>query len=131
MPPQQRHGHDRWLLYTYRSLSHANPLHTALDGRQVVVVLASYSPDDQPVSTPVAVADPVAALWPHVRFDWVFDPALNTHHLPRAERDRDSYARDAADRLVELTAGSRVVAWRHHGELAPLLDAFADHLGGQ
>ncbi len=131
MPPQQRYGHDRRLLYTYRSLGQTNPLHTQLDGRQVVVVLASYAPDDQPVSTPVAVADPVAALWPHVRFDWVFDPALNTHHLPRTERDRDTYGRDTADRLAELTAGSRVVAWRHHGELTPLLNAFADQLGGQ
>jgi hypothetical protein len=126
MPPRQRYGHDRRLLYTYRGLGQTNPLHTRLVGRQVVVVLASYAPDGQPASAPVAVEDPVAALWPHVRFDWVFDPALNTHHLPRDERDRDTYARDAADRLTELAATSWVVAWRHRGELAPLLDALAD-----
>lgn len=73
----------------------------------------------------------MAALWPHVRFDWVFDPGLNTHHLPRTERDRDTYARDAADRLAELVATAQVVAWRHHGELAPLLDAIADPRTGQ
>jgi hypothetical protein len=129
--PRRRYGHDVRLPYTYRSLGQANPLHTRLDGRQVVVVLASYAPEDQPVSTPRPVADPGAALWPHVRFDWVFDPALSTHHLPRTERDRDTYARDAADRLAELAAGSRVVHWRHHGQLAPLLDAVADQLGGQ
>lgn len=131
MPRRRRYGHDVRLLYTFRSLGQANPLHTWLDDRPVVVVLAAYAPDGEPVSVPVAVADPVAALWPHVRFDWVFDPALNTHHLPRTERDRDTYARDAADRLAELAAGSLVVQWRHHGELTPLLDAFADQLGGQ
>ena len=70
----------------------------------------------------------MTALWPHVRFDWVFASALNTHHLPRGERerDRDTYARDAADRLTELAATSWVVGWRHRGELAPLLDALAD-----
>jgi nucleoside-diphosphate-sugar epimerase len=103
---------------------------TRLDGREVVVVLAGYAPDDQPVGAPVAVVDPVAALWPHVRFDWVFDPSLNTHHLPRVERDRDAYARDATDRLAELAAASRVVAWRHHGALAPLLDSVADQPKG-
>ncbi|WP_190814662.1 DEAD/DEAH box helicase family protein [Saccharopolyspora pogona] len=118
MPAQQRYGHDARLLYTYRSLGHANPVHTPLDDRQVVVALVGYAPDDQPVSPPTAVADPVAALWPHVRFDWVFDPTLNTHHLPRGERDRDAYTRDTADRLAELTAGSQVVEWRHRGELA-------------
>lgn len=59
----------------------------------------------------------------HVRFDWTFDPALNTRYLPRAERDRDAYARDAAERLAELTARSAVVAWCHRGDVAPLLAA--------
>lgn len=130
MPRQRRYGHDVRLLYTYRGLGQTNPLHTRLEGREVVVVLAGYAPDDQPVSAPTSVADPVAALWPHVRFDWAFDPALNTHHLPRTERNRDAYARDAADRLAELAAASRVVAWRHHGALAPLLDAVADQTEG-
>ncbi|MGH3979788.1 MAG: ATP-binding protein [Pseudonocardiaceae bacterium] len=131
MRRRQRYGDDVRLLYTYRSLGQANPLHTALAGRQVVVVLARYAPDGQPVSAPAPAADSAAELWPHVRFDWVFDPALNTHHLPRIERDRDTYSRDAAERLAELAAGSLVVHWRHHGELAPLLDALADQSGGQ
>jgi hypothetical protein len=130
MPRQRRYDQDVRLLYTYRGLGQANPLHTVLAGRQVVVVLAGYASDDRPVSAPRAVADPVAALWPHVRFDWVFDPVLNTHHLPRPERDRDTYARDAADRLAELDAASRVVRWRHHGQLTSLLDALADQLEG-
>lgn len=94
-----------------------------LNGRQVTVVLAGYAPGGQPAGTLAPVAGPVAALWPHVRFDWAFDPALNTHYLPRAERDRDAYARDAAERLAELAARSAVVAWRHRGDLAPLLAA--------
>ncbi|WP_085014583.1 hypothetical protein [Frankia sp. KB5] len=131
MPRQQRYGHDVRLLYTYRSLGQVNPLHTRLDGRQVVVVLASYAPEGQPVNAPAAVADPVGVLWPHIRFDWVFDPALNTHHLPRTERDQDAYGRDAADRLAELAAGSLVVQWSHHGDLTPLLAAVADQPGEQ
>jgi energy-coupling factor transporter ATP-binding protein EcfA2 len=131
MPARQRYDRDVRLLYTYRSLGQANPVHTPLAGREVLVVLAGYAPDGQPVSAPVAVADPVAELWPHVRFDWVFDPALNTHHLPRTERDRDTYGRDAAHRLAELTATSQVMQWRHHGDLAPLLDAVTSPLGGQ
>jgi hypothetical protein len=130
MPRHQRYGHDVRLLYTYHGLGQDNPLHARLDGRDVVVVLASYAPDDQPISAPMTVTDPAAALWPHVRFDWVFDPALNTHHLPRTERDRSTYAGDATDRLAELAAVSRVVAWRHHGQLAPLLDAVADQREG-
>jgi hypothetical protein len=131
MPRRRRYGHDVRLLYTYRGLGQANPLHTVLTGREVVVVLAGYVDAEQPVSVPAAVSDPVAALWPHVRFDWVFDPALNTHHLPRAERDRDAYFRDAADRLTELAAASRVVAWHHHGTLAPLLHALANEPEGR
>jgi len=131
MPPRQRYGHDRRLLYTYRSLGQANPLHTQLDDRQVVVVLARYAPDGQPVTAPVPVDNPAAALWPHVRFDWVFDAVLNTHHLPRTERDRDTYARDAVERLAELSATSLVVQWRHHGELGPLLNVLAHRPGGQ
>lgn len=74
MPARQRYGCDRRLLYTYGHLGQVNPLHTSLAGRQILVVLADYAPADRPVSTPVPVDDPVTALWPHVRFDWVFDP---------------------------------------------------------
>jgi hypothetical protein len=123
LPRPQRYAAESRLLYTYRSLGHANPVHAPLDGRQVTVVLAGYAPDGQPASALTPVAGPVAALWPHVRFDWAFDPALNTRYLPRAERGRDAYARDAAERLAELTARSAVVAWRHHGDIAPLLAA--------
>jgi hypothetical protein len=69
------------------------------------------------------VAGPVAALWPHIRFDWAFGPALNTHYLPRDERDRDAYARDAAERLAELTArsaGGLAPPRRHHAPLTAL-----------
>lgn len=131
MSPRRRYGFDQRLLYTYRSLGQVNPVHIRLGGRQVVVVLARYAPGGDPAGVPVPVADPVGELWPHVRFDWVFDPALNTHHLPRLERDRDDYARDAANRLAELCATARVVEWRHRGELAPLLDACADPRGEQ
>ncbi len=64
----------------------------------------------EPVGSPVPVADPVRALWPHVRLDWVFDPAVNTHHLPRRERDRVAYSHDAHARLTELTDTAPVVA---------------------
>lgn len=131
MPRHQRYGHDQRLLFTYRSLGQANPLHTVLEHRQVVVVLASYAPADQPAGTPEPVADPMSALWPHVRFDWVFDPALNTHHLPRAERDRDTYARDARELLAELAAGSVVVTRRHHGQVGPLLEWLSTQPGAQ
>ncbi|MGH3067702.1 MAG: hypothetical protein ACRDOH_01520 [Streptosporangiaceae bacterium] len=123
LPRPQRYAAEGRLLYTYRSLGHPSPVHVPLDGRRVTVVLAGYAPDGHPASALTPVAGPVAALSPHVRFDWAFDPALNTRYLPRAERDRDAYARDAADRLAELAARSAVVAWRHHGDIAPLLNA--------
>lgn len=122
LPRPQRYADGQRLLYTYQSLGHPNPVHVPLDGRQVTVVLAGYASGSQPAGL-APVADPVAALWPHVRFDWAFDPALNTRYLPRDERDQDAYARDAAERLAELTGRSAVVAWRHHGDIAPLLAA--------
>ncbi|MGH3156444.1 MAG: hypothetical protein ACRDNF_07720, partial [Streptosporangiaceae bacterium] len=129
MPPGRRYGCDQRLLYTYRGLGQDNPLHTTLPGREILVVLARYGPAAEPAGIPAAAADPVAALWPHVRFDWVFDPALNTRHLPRAERDRDAYQRDSHNRLAELAAAARVVTWRHHGDLSPLLDWLGDGPG--
>ncbi|HET6500181.1 MAG TPA: hypothetical protein VFG87_05375 [Amycolatopsis sp.] len=55
---------------------------------------------------------------------------MPTASWPRPERDRDAYARDAADRLAELTATARVVEWCHHGELAPLMEELAGQSGG-
>jgi hypothetical protein len=129
LPRPQRYAVESRLLYTYRSLGHPNPVHVPLDGRRVTVVLAGYAPGGQPAGPLAPAADPMAALRPHVRFDWAFDPALNTHYLPRNERDRDAYARDAGERLAELTARSAVVSWHHHGDIAPLLTAL-DRQGG-
>lgn len=122
LPHPQRYAQGRRLLYTYRGLGQPHPVHTRLAGRRVVVVLAGYAEDDEPAGMPEMVADPVRALWPHVRDDWVFDPTLNTHHLPRRDRDRTAYLRDARARLDELASTAEVVAWDHRGELAPLLD---------
>ncbi|MGH3721600.1 MAG: hypothetical protein ACRDRI_22690 [Pseudonocardiaceae bacterium] len=130
MPRSRCYGHDRRLFYTYRGLGQANPLHIALTDRQVIVVLAGYAPAAVSEGIPALVDDPMAVLWPHVRFDWVFDPALNTHQLPRAERDRDTYGQDSRRRLAELVAGSLVIEWRHHGRLSPLLGWLAHQPGG-
>lgn len=122
MPRTQRYRRDQRLLYTYRGLGQPNPVHVPLTGRRVTVVLASYASADESAGPPTAVADPVGALWPNVRQDWVFDPGLNTHYLPRRERDVAGYSHDAQARLVELVSIAPVAAWRHHGALGPLLD---------
>ena len=129
LPRPLRYASEGRLLYTFRSLGHASPVHVPLDGCQVTVVLAGYAPAGEPSGPLMPVPDPAAALWPHVRFDWAFDPALNTHYLPRAERGRDAYARDAAARLAELASRSAVVAWRHRGDLAPLIAALGHQEG--
>ena len=67
-----------------------------------------------------------AELWPFVRFDWMFTPALNTRHLPRPSRGHATFVRDTASRLSELGAISRVTRWRHRGHIAPLLRRLAD-----
>ena len=121
MPRRQRYGYDSRLLFTFARLGQRNPLHTLLEQREVTVVLAGYGPDDRP-GRPTPVTNPQAALWPHVRFDWVFDPELNTHHLPRDEHSRDAYAQDSRDLLTDLAASARIVQWRHRGRLHPLLD---------
>jgi hypothetical protein len=129
MPITERYRHDRRLLYTYRRLRQENPVRVPLGpadgGPKVAVVLARYTEPGHPVDPPRPVADPVAALWPHVRFDWVFDPALNTQHLPRTQRDRDAYAADAQRLLAALVDRATVVSWEHGGDPQPLLD----HLG--
>lgn len=125
MPRAERFRHgDVRLLFTYRGLGQDNPVHVGLAHREVVVVLARYADadGDEPVGAPTEVLDPMAELWPHVRFDWSFNPASNTHFLPREERDERAYAEDAGHRLAELTGLARVVRWRHHGRISPLLE---------
>lgn len=125
MPPAERYRHDRRVLYTYRRLGQDNPIRVPLgsadNGPDVVVVLAHYAESSQPVGQPLPVADPDAALGPHVRFDWVFNPALNTQHLPRPQRDHDTYVADARRLLTALTRRATIVSWAHRGDPQLLL----------
>ncbi|WP_069162911.1 hypothetical protein [Nocardia altamirensis] len=125
MPRLARYGRDRRLLFTFARLGQPHPVHTALGQRDVTVALADYGPNGR-VSVPAPVEDPAVALWPHVRFDWVFDPNLNTRYLPRRERNRDHYAHDSRGLLTDLAACSRIVQWCHRGKLGPLSDWLAD-----
>jgi hypothetical protein len=85
----------------------------------VVVVLDGIVAAPSP--TPVKANDPAAAVWPHVRHGWVFDPARNTNHLGASRRSRPQYTSDARDRVGELvTESSTVVVWRHSLDPAPL-----------
>jgi hypothetical protein len=126
MPQPTRYGHDHRLLFTFARLGQPNPLHTPLAHREITVVLARYALDAV-AGPPTTVNDPTAALWPHVRFDWVFDPDLNTHYLPRRERDSADYTRDSRDLLAELAHRARILEWRHRGKLSPLLDWLDTH----
>jgi hypothetical protein len=101
------------------SLSQAS--HTLLDNRDVTIVLARDTAPGEPAGAPSPAPGQTAELWPHVRFDWVFSPALNTRHLPRAGRARATFTRDTASRLSELGALCQVMKWRHDGHMAPLL----------
>lgn len=133
-PAAQRYPHDARVLYTYRRLGHDNPVTIPLGppnlGPAVLVVLARYATNGQRPSALVPVADPVAALLAHVRFDWMFDPQLNERHLPRVERDRAAYAADAQRLVQALAARVQVVAWTHRGDPTPLLDALG-HSGSR
>ncbi len=130
IPRQQCYGYDRCLFYTYRGIGHTSPLHAELAGLRVIVVLADYAPAHAPAADPTLVDDPVAALWPHVRFEWEFNSEVNTHYVPRAQRSRSVYARDSRERLTELGSRALVVRWRHHGRLAPLLNWLQRGPGG-
>lgn len=99
--------------------------HVLLDGRDVTVVLARFAPEGEPAGDPVPDHGRTAGLWPHVLSGWVFSPACNTRHLPRAARPRGTFALDTAGRLSELDAISQVLSWSHGGDIAPLLDRLA------
>jgi hypothetical protein len=132
LPRERVYPLDLRVLYTFRRLGQANPITLDLDAREtgpeVLVVLASYGPG--PTTEPEAVGNPIPALLPHVRADWMFDPDLNQRHLPRTERQPNEYARDAHRLVAALAARSTVVAWRHQGDLTPLLRAVTPR-GGQ
>jgi hypothetical protein len=119
MPRRQLFQLDRRVLYTFSRLGQDNPIEVPLG--ETTVVLADYAAPDEPVGRARPVDDPLAALLPHVRSDWMFDPLSNTHHLPRHERGRTAYGKDARRLVARLAMRSRVVSWRHHGEIEPLL----------
>lgn len=125
MPAGERYRHDRRLLFTYPRLGQVNPMRIALGrascGPEMVIVLARYAQPAAPVVTARPVDEPEAALWPHIREDWPFDPTLNTQHLPRPQRDRSTYRTDARRLLAALTDRAPVVTWVHHGDPRPLL----------
>jgi hypothetical protein len=109
------------LWFTLRSLGQPGPGPVLLDGLDVTVVLAGYAGEGEPAGDPEPAAGHTAELWPHVRFDWAFDPHSNTRYLPRPACSRTAFTLAAAARLTELGSACRVVWWRHHGHMAPLL----------
>lgn len=115
---------NRRLLYTYRRLGQPNPVNlplgTAADGSGVIVVLARFAPGGRG-KEPVVVEDAAAALWPHVRFDWVFDPATNTRRLPRHQRSYREYEADARRLVDALAHRALVLSWAHYGDPTPLI----------
>jgi hypothetical protein len=132
LPAQDRYRRDVRVLYTYRRLGQTNPVNIAIGTprtvRRVTIVLARYANPGapRPGAGPRPVPDAVAALWPHVRFDWMFDRSLNQNYLGRTERDRDGYSNDARGVIEALVAHSTVVTWSHHGDPVPLLQSLHD-----
>lgn len=129
MPAVRRYRHEVRVLYSYRRLGQDNPVQVPLGdpgGPDAAIVLARYANPDEPTGEPTAVLDPETALWPHVRFDWPFDPMLNTQHLPRPQRDRHTYAADAHRLLAALTDRAPVFSWAHRGDPQPLLHPLGD-----
>jgi hypothetical protein len=128
LPRAQTYASDRRVLYTYRRLGQDNPI--AVDvGRKdrqtsLLIVLANYSPGS--VRCPQPVSDPVRDLLAHLRTDWMFNPDLNQHHLPRAERSPAEYAADARQLITALAGQATVVRWAHRGDPAPILGSAAD-----
>jgi hypothetical protein len=123
-PREQVYGRDLRVIYTYRGLGQDNPLLVRLgdpaNGPAVRVVLVGYALAGAG-GAPAPVPDPVAALMPHLRTDWMFNPARNLHHLPRAERRPAAYLADAGRLLRALTERATVTRWSHRGDPDPLL----------
>lgn len=130
LPVPDRYRHRGRLLYTFRRLGQDNPVAVRLasseNGPRVTIVLAGYADAACATSSPHPVDDSVSSLWPHVRFDWMFDRSLNQRYLDRSERDQDTYTADATYLIAALSARARVWTWSHHGDPTPLLDAIND-----
>jgi hypothetical protein len=112
------------VLYTFRQLGQPSPavvpLADSAAGPPVLVVLASYGNATSDVEP---VADPVAALRPHVRTDWMFSRRLNQRYLPRDERQLVAYNGDARRITAALAERATVVSWQHQGDPIALLDS--------
>lgn len=125
MPREQRYRLPHRVIYTYRDLGQPHPataeLQDAATGPAVLVALAGYAGAGEPAGVPEPVPDPTAALLPQVRTDWMFNPRLNQRYLPRTERRRPEYHRDAGRLVRALAERATVVRWRHRGDPAPLL----------
>ncbi|WP_228836052.1 hypothetical protein [Nocardia brasiliensis] len=121
---EELYGIDRRVLYTFSGFGQQNPIEVDLGdngtGPNVLVVLASYTND---TARCALVDDPVSALMPHVRTDWMFDPNLNQRYLPRHERDVQEYQADAHRLIRRLAERARVVEWHHRGDPSELLEA--------
>ncbi|CAM4523105.1 HPr kinase [Nocardia ninae] len=120
---EKLYGSDRRVLYTFPGLGQQNPIEVDLPdngpGPSVVVVLASYT-NGSPMRA--MIDDPVGALIPHVRTDWMFDRNLNQHYLPRHERDIHEYLADAQRLVRRLADRATVLEWRHSGDPSELLE---------
>ncbi|WP_194835948.1 hypothetical protein [Nocardia sp. XZ_19_369] len=116
------YGIDRRVLYTFRGLGQQNPVEFDLGDSgtdpSVLVVLAGYASGG---TGRAEIADPVSALMPHVRTDWMFDRNLNQRYLPRCERGVHEYRADAHRLVRKLAARASVVEWRHRGDPSDLL----------
>lgn len=127
MPAAERYQYDRRVLYTYRRLGQKNPLEFLLDHEpriSVSVIFVGYAPPGGPVGRLEPEPWPSQALLDQVRFDWPFDPLLNTQYVPRLGRDRAGYAADARKNVSALAACALTMRWSHRGDVKPLLAAF-------
>ncbi|WP_043737184.1 MULTISPECIES: hypothetical protein [Nocardia] len=119
---EQLYRLDHRIYYTFPRLGQQNPivvdLHDRGCGPAVIVVLAGYRSG---AAGPVAVEEPIAALMPHVRRDWPFDPNLNQHYLPRRERGLFDYEHDARNLVTALADRATVIGWHHSGDPADLI----------
>ena len=121
LSPQQRN--DQTVYVTYPHLGQPNPVHVDVARRRVLVALIDFAAPDEPARELGPVPDPVAALWPHVRHDWIESPGTGfDRYLFRSRRSAPEHDRDAQQQLRALAATAPVVRWRHHGVLGPLHD---------